>query len=231
MKILSFPGVGRAAVLAISLTFAAESFAAVVIGNTTTDRGTTDSFSGQIFMLNAGLNSLVGQQLGSWSFFNNNNTNAVTPLLLEDMGGGSFAIRGIGSTIVGNASGVQGGPFSLVSGTAIIGPNYFAGYYDGSWNGVSAIPNPGGVEFNSVDDPGVPGQIDSLGTLWTHVVPDCTDNPANIGIGVLNSRDTVHGPAVDGRHYSVNFTAIPIPEPAATGLAALAGLALIRRRR
>ncbi len=225
---LIHPSISLAAVC-VTLAFANQVEAATTIGNATSDRGATDSFSGQIFMLNAGLGSLVGQTVSSWSFFNKNTTNAVTPLLMEDMGAGIWAVRGIGATIVSNASGVQGGAFNLVSGTAIISLNYYVGYYDGAWNGASATPNPGGVEWNTADDAPIGGQIDSLGTLWSHNVPDCTDNPANIGVGALNSRDTVHGGAVDGRHASINFTAVP--EPATTAFGGIAALALLRRRR
>jgi hypothetical protein len=205
------------------------SAAATVIGNATIDRGTTDSYSGQVFLLNANLSSLVGQRVTSWSFFNNQTTTSVTPVLAEDMGGGIFAIRGIGTSIVSNASGAQSGAFGLVSGTDMISPNYYAGYYDGSWDGSIASPNPGAVEFDTIDDPPVAGQIDSIGTIWLHGIPDGSDNPANIAVGALNNSDTNFGNAVIGRHYSVNFTAVP--EPAASVFGALAGIGLLRRRR
>ena len=229
MKALSLLFTPSVASVCCILSLTSSGRGASVIGNTAGDRISTDSFSGQIFLLNANLNSLAGQVITSWSFFNNNTSTAVTPVLAEDMGGGSFAIRGIGATIAGNGSGAQGGAFNLVSGTAFISLNYYAGYYDGSWNGASATPNLGGVEFNSVDDPPVPGQIDSLGTFWIHNAPDGSDNPANLGVGALISRDTNFGAAVDGRHYSINFTAVP--EPTVTMLGGIAGLVLLRRRR
>jgi hypothetical protein len=205
--------------------------AAITIGNSASDRVSTDSFSGQIFLLNANLSSVAGQRVDSWQFFNNNNSNAVTPVLAEDTGGGIFAIRGIGATITGNGSGTQGGAFNLVSGTDVISLNYYLGFFDGSWNGSASTINPGGVEFNSVDDPPVGGQIDSIGTIWIHGVANGSDNPANLGVGALNSRDTTFGAAVDGRHYSINFTAEIVPEPSAAFLGGLAGLCLLRRRR
>ncbi|MFN0126086.1 MAG: PEP-CTERM sorting domain-containing protein [Verrucomicrobiales bacterium] len=229
MKSSAFTYPASLTAVIVTLAFAIPAEGATVIGNSTSDRGTTDGFSGQIFMLNAGLNSLVGQTVSSWSFFNNQNTNAVTPVLIEDMGGGIWAVRGIGATIVSNASGIQGGAFNLVSGSAIIGLNYYVGYYDGSWDGFSATPNTGGVEWDTVDDPPVGGQIDSLGALWTHDIPNGANNPANMGVGAINSRDTVYGAAVDGRHASINFTAVP--EPSITALAGIAALALLRRRR
>ena len=205
--------------------------AATVIGNATTDRGTTDAYSGQMFILNANLSSLAGQVVTSWSFFNNNTTNAVTPVLVEDMGDGSFAVRGIGTTVVSSASGLQGGAFGLVSGTSTISLNYYAGYFDGSWNGSASAVNQGAVEFDSVDDPPVPGQIDSTGTIWLHNTPDGSDNPANLGVGAVNLSDTNFGTAVIGRHHSINFTADPVPEPSVALLGGLTGLALLRRRR
>jgi hypothetical protein len=215
-----------AVILTLAFTSAAEG--TTVIGNTTTDRGGIDGYSGQMFILNANLSSLAGQVVTSWSFFNNNTTNAVTPVLVEDMGG-SFAVRGIGTTIVSNASGMQGGAFGLVSGTSTISLNYYAGFFDGSWNGSTATVNTGAVEFNSADDPPVPGQINSTGTIWLHNAPDGSDNPANLGVGAVNLSDTNFDTAVTGRHYSINFTAVP--EPSVALLGGLTGLALLRRRR
>ncbi len=219
--------------LLFTLAMTATSHAATVIGNTATDRVSTDAYSGQIFLLNANLSSLVGQQVSSWSFFNNNNAFGVTPVLLEDTGGGaSFTIRGIGATITGNGSGAQGGAFNLVSGTALIGLNYYVGYYDGAWNpggGGSATPNQGAVEWDLNNDPPVGGQIDSLGAIWLHNTPDGSDNPANMGVGAVNTHDLSFGGVVDTRHASINFTAVP--EPGTLALSGLAGLALLRRRR
>lgn len=232
MKALSLSTAAGLASVLLTMAPAGSVSAATLIGNSASDRVSTDGYSGQVFLLNADTGSLVGQRVVAWSFFNNQNTSAVTPIIAEDLGGGSFAIRGIGATVVGSASGIQGGAFNLVSGTDFIGLNYYVGYYDGSWDGVSAAPNQGGVEFNSVDDPPVGGQIDSIGTLWIHGIADGADNPANIGVGALNFRDTTYGAAVDGRHYSVNFTADPIPEPTTVLLGGLTtGLFLVRRRR
>ncbi len=213
------------------LALSGSSHSATVIGNAASDRGATDGFSGQMFVLNANLSSLAGQAVTSWNFFNNANNNAVTPVLVEDMGGGSFAVRGIGTTVVSSASGLQGGAFGLVSGTSTISLNYYAGYFDGSWNGSASAVNQGAVEFDSVDDPPVPGQIDSTGTIWLHNTPDGSDNPANLGVGAVNLSDTNFGTAVIGRHHSINFTADPVPEPSVALLGGLTGLALLRRRR
>jgi len=218
----------------VSLVAATNTDAATIVGNTLTDRGTVDAYSGQIFLLNANLNSLAGQQVTNWSFFNNNGTGAVTPVLVQDTSGtlSSFTIRGIGATISGNGSGVQGGTFSLVSGSSVIGTNYYLGYYDGAWNpgAGSAAPNTGAVEWNMTDDPAVPGQIDSLGTLWLHNASDGSNTPALMGVGAVNPREFTF-PVVDQRHHSINFTVNPVPEPAALLTAGLAGLFSVRRRR
>jgi hypothetical protein len=222
------------AAVALSLAFAAPGQAATIVGNSLADRGTLDAYSGQIFLLNANLNSLAGQQVTGWSFFNNNNAISVTPVLVQDTSGtlSSFTIRGIGATIAGIGSGAQSGAFNLVSGSGVIGTNYYLGYYDGSWNpGTgSATPNTGSVEWNMTDDPAVPGQIDSLGTIWLHNASDGSNTPALMGVGAVNPREITF-PVVDQRHHSINFTIDPVPEPAALLPFGAAGLLLLRRRR
>lgn len=210
--------------------------AATVVGNSLSDRNTTDAYSGQIFLLNASLGSVIGQQVQSWSFFNNQAAGrSVTPVLVEDTSGSqtSFTTRGIGATFLTTVAGVQGGPFSLASGTGVIGANYYLGYYDGAWNSGTGVatPNVGAVEWDNTNDPPVAGQIDSIGALWLHGVPDGNDNPANMGVGAVNPHDVSFGGVVDTRHHSLQFVVGPVPEPSAALLSGLAGLALLRRRR
>jgi hypothetical protein len=217
-----------------TVVLAGSGHAAIIVGNDLSDRGTTDSYSGQIFLLNANLASVVGQRVESWSFFNNQLPGvSVTPVLVEDTSGtlASFTMRGIGASVVAAGGGVQSSPFNLASGTDVIGTNYYLGYYDGAWDpgSASATPNPGGLEWNNTDDPPVAGQIDSVGSLWLHGIPNGADNPANMGVGAVNPHDVSFGGVVDTRHHSVQF--VIVPEPSAALLGGLAGFALLRRRR
>ncbi len=205
--------------------------AATIIGNNLNDSINIDAFSGQIFLLNANLSSIAGQSISSWSLFNNSNPGrSSTPLLLEDTSGNqtSFTIRGIGTTRVTSGSGQDTFTFSAVGGSSLIGANYYVGHYDGAWNGTTGFPNPGTIDFDTVNTPAAPGQIDSTGTVWLNTAG--TDTPANIGVGAVNAATSgLYGGAVDTRHYSIQFTAVP--EPSALGVFGLAVVGFTARRR
>jgi hypothetical protein len=81
-----------------------------------------------------------------------------------------------------------------------------------------------------IDDPAVPGQIDSLGTLWIHNATDGSNTPALMGVGAANPREFSF-PVVDQRHHSINFTIDPVPEPGSLIPLACAGFLFVRRRK
>ena len=172
-----------------------------LIGNLANARGNVDRFSGQIYLLNADLSGIKGKCVKFWSHYNNQNTKSVTPIIMQKVNDNSYAVRGIGTTVINsNYPSVQTQSFGLVSGSDTIGENYYVGHYDGSWDGVTstATPNSGAVEYNDSPDVSVIDKINSTGTIWL----DGTNVNVDGFNTVLNS-----DVSVALRHYSIDFSA------------------------
>lgn len=129
----------------------ATSASAITGGNALTNRANNDGANGAIFVMQDALAS--AGQVTDWGFFDNDTAGrSMTPLLLENVGG-TFAIRGIGTTLTSNGLGAQSQAFGLVSGTDVITtPHFHIGWKDGT-NGTN---NAGVADFdNNTDEFGV----------------------------------------------------------------------------
>ena len=179
---------------------------ATVIGNVAKARALpTDDASGMVHLENASLATVVGQRVVWWQFYNSKNTNHVTPVLIEIVAT-KYVVRGIGTSVPSaKTSTAQTHSFGLVSGSDVIHNSaYYMGHYDGAWDGTTATPNLGAVEFNYIAASDATVQITSIGSIGL-----VSTNGMSIG-GTLpfktygiSSDDTLYAT----RHYSVNFYA------------------------
>jgi VCBS repeat-containing protein len=111
-------------------------------GDPLINRPSTDGANGFVF---TALDPLtIEGTVDAWSYFSNGgNGRSVTPVLLEDVGG-NFLVRGVGTSRVNNASGIQSYPFGLASGSAdITNSNFHIAWKDGT-NGTN---NPGVIDY------------------------------------------------------------------------------------
>lgn len=178
----------------------------VIVGDAPILRPNNDGAAGSIFVMP---DALPAGKLAEWGFFDTTDAGqSVTPLILEQTGPGSYIVRGVGATRTSDGTGGQAFLFNLVSGTDVVGGNFFFGWRDGSTTG----GNDGVIDYS--DNGG--DNIRWLGGF------------GGIGVGTTGSV------AADlGRTYSVQVhvnAIIPEPATAMLGLFGLAGLALRRRQ-
>jgi hypothetical protein len=156
----------------------------------------------------------LGDQVRSVSFFSDY-AGAIgysfTPLVLTDLGGGSFAIAGTGTPRTNAATGVQSYNLELTGGTAVIGATTRVGF-------VTPAGQAGVIPFD----------FDADGNLYGFTANE--DGPSAVGstFSLLEEGD---------RAYSIEFStqrlvsAVPEPTTVALTVAGLLALAAIARRR
>ena len=177
---------------------------ASTIGNVAKARTGIDVFSGQVMIQNATLATKVGKQIISWSFYNETNTNYVTPVLVEKNIAGNYVVRGIGKTIQSTkAKAVQSQSFGLVTGTDTIdSAAFYLGHYHGSWNGTLAVGNQGAVEWDSTKDAAGSVDIASTSTIRLAGTTASTDDDSEIALNKVLYKTG----DIDSRVYSINFS-------------------------
>ena len=117
-----------------------------------TDRPLNDTVPGSLFVEKTPLTAAEGCRLKQWSFYDNDTPGLMlVPLLFERTSATTYAIRGIGTARASAGTGVQVNlPFGLVSGSDVVGPNFFLGWKDGS-NGTN---NTGVIDYTNSGTPG-----------------------------------------------------------------------------
>ena len=185
-----------------------ESFA--TIGDPLIDRTGNDGAIGGLFLRTSGFSG--GGILTEWAIFDNDNMTPdrqITPLILEEVGG-SYYIRGIGTTRDTDESGEQHFPFDLVAGSALVGPDYYLAWKDGSLT----ADNPGVADYT-----GLSSGTDGIRYFGTGHANNVTIG-RNLGAGNYYPR-----------LYSIQATVLT-PEPTTLALLAFGlGLAARHRRR
>jgi hypothetical protein len=204
-----------AAMLAALLLAAAPARAQFTIGDALVPRTFLDAYQGFVLVLPYTFPAAaLGDQVRSVSFFSDYAGAigyAFTPLVLTDLGGGSFAIAGTGTPRANAATGVQSFNLELTGGSAVIGATTRVGF-------VTPTGQAGVIPFD----------FDADGNLYGFTASD--DGPSAVGstFTLLDEGD---------RAYSIEFSTQAIvsavPEPAsvvllAGGLVALGGIATAR---
>jgi hypothetical protein len=139
----SFSTLGR--VYSVQATGSAELWS---YGNPLIDRAYNDQSGDYSFVQ---LNPLEEGKLVAWAFYDNDGTaNQITPLLLEEVGG-SYYVRGIGTTRTTNGAGLQYYEFGLVSGVDRVGADFYLGWKDGT----PSASNAGVIDWTDVAGLGV----------------------------------------------------------------------------
>ena len=159
-------------------------------------------------------------QVTNWNYWDGrgNGQVAVTPLLIENVGG-VYSVIGVGTPNTAASGGLQSGlSFGLTSGTDTVdtasGNTYHAGFFQ-------ADPTtPDDANDGTIGYAGAGG----LGMFQMNVLDSFVATP---GFVVTSG----HASAAGGRLYNANFEYVPVPEPSLFGLVGLGGLLLIFRRR
>jgi hypothetical protein len=222
-----------AAQILLLAAIATVSAPAAVVGEALIDRPFVDGAVGDGYLYQGALP--VGEQVLSFSFFNNNalNTNWITPMLLDPLPNGQYQIVGIGASRQNTGAGVQSYAFDLQSGSATVAAvDFVFGWWFGRISGGSFFPNAGVIEFSAAaSNPGVRESCPAPN------VGPCNISPT-VGL-TLPFQNNYTGPnpsgslgAPNGRVYSVEVTTgtAAIPEPSTYALL-LSGLALALRKR
>ena len=116
------------------------------IGAEIKNRPSTESIQGSITVLVGDPFTATGQ-VTEWSMFSTRKALAITPLILRSVGDG-FEIIGVGQTQVSDGSGAQSFPFSVQSGSDLVGhQNYFLGFKDGD----NQVDNRGAVKWGQAN--------------------------------------------------------------------------------
>jgi hypothetical protein len=208
-----------AAMLAALLLAAAPARAQFTIGDPLVSRALTDVFQGFVVVLPYTFPAAaLGDQVRSVAFFSDQRGTigyTLTPLLLTNLGGGSFEIAGVGTPRANAATGIQSFDLELVGGSAVIGAATRVGF-------VIPATHSGFIPFDF--------QADGIDLYLSTSEGD--------GPSALGSTFTVAGEL--DRAYSIQFSTRPVvsavPEPAsvallAGGLVALGGIATATARR
>lgn len=182
------------------------------VGNGTTNGSNIDTGVGILAVLSGDGFSKLGR-VDQWHLFSNgagatasSAGRSVTPLIFQQSGTG-FEITGIGMARVSDNSGLQMFDFDLVSGSDVVGPGFFVGWWDGS----GSTSNAGVIEWADTDGSfPINLWLDSNGVA----VGDIYDDGTN---GMTYSYSNL------ARQYSLNFTTVMVPEPQ-TGLVAACGI-------
>ncbi len=189
------------------------------VGNGTTNGNNIDTNDGGILGVLSGDGFSKLGRVDQWHLFSNgagatasSAGRSVTPLIFQQSGTG-FEITGIGTARVSDNSGLQMFDFDLVSGSDVVGPGFFVGWWDGS----GSTSNAGVIEWATGD-----GSFPI--NLWLDgngvAVGDLYDDGTN---GMAYSYSNL------ARQYSLNFTTVMVPatvmvpEPEA-GMLAIAGI-------
>lgn len=124
-----------------------------IIGPALISRTTIDADSNYLFLYDNGTSTPGFSQWGtvsSWSFYNDNGTaqggRKIEPVILKKSGSG-WLITGVGEPVTtpANMTGVQTFPFTLASGSSVVGPGYTFAHRD--------LNNPGSIEFDTPSPP------------------------------------------------------------------------------
>jgi hypothetical protein len=152
----------------------------ILTGDPIIQRPNNDTAAGYRFVMDEPLPT-VGR-VTNWSFYDTTDTGqSVTPLIVEKVGSNYF-IRGIGASLASNGSGPQSFPFGLISGSDVLGPNFFVGWKDGT----TLVPNDGVIDFSDGSPDGV------------HYFDPVALSGDNMGAGTFIAREYSIQFAVDG---------------------------------
>ena len=133
----------RAAVLVFVMMLLAAGAYADDFGPALIARSVVDTCSGCLFVY---LPVPGVGTLDDWSFYSDSGSgNYITPILFQALTLPVFEVVAIGTTRTNQANGIQEYPFQPVSGSAVMGPNEYLGWVDGTNNG---IVNTGTIPFD-----------------------------------------------------------------------------------
>ncbi|MCF3649715.1 PEP-CTERM sorting domain-containing protein [Synoicihabitans lomoniglobus] len=207
--------------------------AQVTIGSSLSDGG-SDSATGGVYIMTGGDFGADNTAL-TWSFFDDDDLDpnrSVTPLLFENTAANTWVLRGIGTSVTSDESGLQADiAFGLIEGSAAVSAGYTFGFSD------RAVASAGdGNTTNVSENQGLIGNVG--GTDWSFT--GTGQDPDTLSIG---QTFIINGGGAGGtynlygnqRGYAATMTAgvSAVPEPstyaALAGLGAL-GMAFCRRR-
>ena len=186
-----------AALFLASSLFLAGVSSASVIGNDVIQRSYIDTCNGCSFALSTPFTT--AGTVTTWSFYADTTGNSLTPLLYTKNLDGTFKITGIGTTVTVANLGAQTDSFNLVLGSATFTtPTYF-GYRDGT----QTSANQGTISISDSNS-------GALMIYFGDGGPGPNTNPA---VGESLTPGTIYPNGLLQRDYSLQATAVPVPEP------------------